>query len=129
MESLYKKIQLMPEFLKALFLVQWFSYYALMIFLMMLYVIVIYADDTTLYSNYDQASDLWQQLQLASELKFDLRGSVDWGRKRLIDFSTGKNVNWLCLTSLITLVPLIWKLNGLFFRKNHLLRCWVDFLF
>ena len=78
-----------------------------MIFLMMLYVIVIYADDTTLYSNYDQASDLWQQLQLASELKFDLRGSVDWGRKRLIDFSTGKNVNWLCLTGLITLVPLI----------------------
>ena len=78
-----------------------------MIFLMMLYVIVIYADDTTLYYNYDQASDLWQQLQLASELKFDLRGSVDWGRKRLIDFSTGKNVNWLCLTGLITLVPLI----------------------
>ena len=73
---------------------------------MMIYVIVIYADDTTLYSNYDQASDLWQ-LQLASELKFDLRGSVDWGRKRLIDFSTGKNVNWLCLTDLITLVPLI----------------------
>ena len=78
-----------------------------MIFLMMLYVIVIYADDTTLYSDYDQASDLWQQLQLASELKFDLRGSVDWGRKQLIDFSTGKNVNRLCLTSLITLVPLI----------------------
>ena len=78
-----------------------------MIFLMMIYVIVIYADDTTLYSNYDQASDLWQQLQLASELKFDLRGSVDWGRKRLIDFSTGKNVNWLCLTDLITLMPLI----------------------
>ena len=78
-----------------------------MIFLMMLCVIVIYADDTTLYSNYDQASDLWQQLQLASELKFDLRGSVDWGRKQLIDFSTGKNVNRLCLTSLITLVPLI----------------------
>ena len=78
-----------------------------MIFLMMLYVIVIYADDTTLYSNYDQASDLWQQLQLASELKFDLRGCVDWARKQLIDFSTGKNVNRLCLTSLITLVPLI----------------------
>ena len=78
-----------------------------MIFLMMLCVIVIYADDTTLYSNYDQASDLWQQLQLASELKFDLRGSVDWGRKQLIDFSTGKNANRLCLTSLITLVPLI----------------------
>ena len=27
--------------------------------------IVIYADDTTLYSKCDQASDLWQQLELA----------------------------------------------------------------
>ena len=35
----------------------------------------IYADDTTLYSNCDQASDLWQQLELASELEFDLRDS------------------------------------------------------
>ena len=30
--------------------------------------IVIYADDTTLYSECDQASDLWQQLELASGL-------------------------------------------------------------
>ena len=34
--------------------------------------IVIYADDTTLYSKCDQASDLWQQLKLASELESDL---------------------------------------------------------
>ena len=34
--------------------------------------IAIYADDTTLYSKYDQASDLWQQLELASELESDL---------------------------------------------------------
>ena len=34
--------------------------------------IAIYADDTTLYSRYDQASDLWQQLELASELESDL---------------------------------------------------------
>ena len=34
--------------------------------------IAIYADDTTLYSKCDQASDLWQQLQLASELESDL---------------------------------------------------------
>ena len=34
--------------------------------------IVIYADDTTLYSKCDQASDLWQQLELASELESDL---------------------------------------------------------
>ena len=32
----------------------------------------IYADDTTLYSKCDQASDLWQQLELASELISDL---------------------------------------------------------
>ena len=34
--------------------------------------IAIYANDTTLYSKYDQASDLWQQLELASELESDL---------------------------------------------------------
>ena len=31
-----------------------------------------YADETTLYSKCDQASDLWQQLELASELESDL---------------------------------------------------------
>ena len=35
--------------------------------------IAVYADDTTLYSKCDQASDLWQQLELASELESDLR--------------------------------------------------------
>ena len=40
----------------------------------------IYAD-TTLYFKCDQASDLWQQLELASELESDLRGTEDWGRK------------------------------------------------
>ena len=30
--------------------------------------IAIYAGDTTLYSKFDQASDLWQQLELDSEL-------------------------------------------------------------
>ena len=45
---------------------------------------------TTLYSKYDQVSDKWQQLELASELESDLRGSVDWGRKWLLDFNAGK---------------------------------------
>ena len=35
--------------------------------------IVIYADDTTFYSECDQASDLWQQLELAAELESDLQ--------------------------------------------------------
>ena len=43
--------------------------------------IAIYADDTSLYSKCDQASDLWQQLELVSELESDLRDPVDWGRK------------------------------------------------
>ena len=34
--------------------------------------IAIYANDTTLYSKSDQASDLRQQLELASELESDL---------------------------------------------------------
>ena len=37
--------------------------------------IAIYADDSTLYSKCDQASGLWQQLELASELESDLRDS------------------------------------------------------
>ena len=32
----------------------------------------IYADDTTPYSKFDQASDLWQLLELASELESTL---------------------------------------------------------
>ena len=52
--------------------------------------IAIYADDTTLYSKCDQASDLWQQLELASELESDLRDTVDRGRKWLVDFNSGK---------------------------------------
>ena len=51
--------------------------------------IVIYAVDTTLYSICDQTSDLWQELELASELESDL-DTVDWGRKWLFDFNAGK---------------------------------------
>ena len=52
--------------------------------------IAIYSDAITLYSKCDQASDLWPQLGLASELKSDLRDTADWGRKWLVDFSTNK---------------------------------------
>ena len=34
--------------------------------------------------------DLWQQLELASELQSDLPDTVDWGRKWLVDFNAGK---------------------------------------
>ena len=62
-----KNIQLTLEFLKAPFLVLHFSYYVLITFLMMLSVLLQSTYDTTLYSNCDQASDLWQ-LELAWNL-------------------------------------------------------------
>ena len=57
---------------------------------------IIYADDTTLYSKCNQASNLWQQLELVSELESDLRDTVDWGRKWLVDFNAGKTQLVLC---------------------------------
>ena len=53
--------------------------------------IVIYADDdTTLYCKCDQASDLWQQLELAFELESGIRDTADWGRKQLVDSNAEK---------------------------------------
>ena len=81
-ESLHKNIQLMLEFLLRSILGPT---------LLLLYIndlpqdvicnIASYADDTTFYSNCDQASDLWQQLELASELESDLQDTLDWGKK------------------------------------------------
>ena len=77
MGSLHKNIQLMLKFLKALFLALTFSYYTLYLPDDVICNIAIYADDTTLFSKCDQASDLWQQLELASELESDLQDTVD----------------------------------------------------
>ena len=52
--------------------------------------IAIYADDTSLYSKCDQASDLWQLLEIASELESDLLDTVDCGKKWLVDFNAWK---------------------------------------
>ena len=86
---LHKNIQLMLEFLKAPFLVLHFSYYTLMTSLMMLSVILL-SLLMILPSMCDQASDLWQQLELAFELEYDLRDTVDWGNKWLVGFNAGK---------------------------------------
>ena len=43
-----------------------------------IYNIAICFDDTTIYSKCDLASDLLQQLQLASELESDLGDKMDW---------------------------------------------------
>ena len=82
MESLHKNIQLMMEFLQG-------SILGATLFL--LYIndlpgdvicnVAIYADDATFYSKCHQAFDLWQQLELVSELDSDLRVTVDCGKK------------------------------------------------
>ena len=78
-------------FLKARFLVLHFSYYTLMIFLKMLSVILLsMLMILLLYSKCDQESELWQQLELTSELESDLRDTVDWGKESLVDFNAGK---------------------------------------
>ena len=41
-------------------------------------------------SKCEWACDLWQQLDFASELEFDLQDSIDWGRKCAFDFNAGK---------------------------------------
>ena len=69
--------------------------------------IAIYADDTILYSV--QASDLWQRLELASELESDLRDR-GWGRTGAgigLMISVLEKLNWFHLTGLITLVLLM----------------------
>ena len=56
----------------------------------------IYADDTTLYFKYDQASDLWQQIELASELKSNLSDTVGLGQvKWLVHFNAENSFDFL----------------------------------
>ena len=122
MGSFHNNIRLMLEFLKFPFLDPHFSD---CVFPPddVISDIAIYADNTTPYSMCDQASDLWQQLGLVSELESDQQDNVDWSRKWLVDFNAEKT-QLVNLTSLRTLMLLMWKWVGLFLRENHLLRCW-----
>ena len=85
--------------------------------------IAIYADDTTHYSKSDQASDLWQQLELASELESDLRDTADWGRKWLVDFNAGKTQLVLFDRSKNTGAIDV-KMNGSVLEEKSSLRYW-----
>ena len=57
--------------------------------------ISIYADNPTLYFKCDKASDLREQLDLASELKSDPQDTGDWSRKWLFD-SNAEKLNLFC---------------------------------
>ena len=78
--------------------------------------IAIYAGDTTLYSKCDQASDMWQQLELASELESELRDTVDLGKKWLVDFKAGKTQ--LVLFDRSNTVTIDVKMDGSVVEKN-----------
>ena len=95
MGSHYKNIQLTLEFAKAPFFVLHYTLYTSLLYINdfpddIICNIAIYALDTTLYSKCDQASDLWQQLELASELGSNLWDTLDLGRKWVVDFNAGK---------------------------------------
>ena len=72
-----------------------FSLLYIMTFLTMLSVILL-SMLIILLSKCDQASDLWQELKLASELESDLQDTVDWDK--LISMLEKL---WFCLTNLI----------------------------
>ena len=72
--------------------------------------IAIYADDTTLCSKCDQASDLCQQPELASELLlnwFLIYETLWTGAGSGLSISMLEKLDWFHLTSLITLLLLI----------------------
>ena len=80
-----------------------------------------FLDDTNLYSKCDHTSDLWQQLELASELEFDLKETVDWDRKWLVDFNAGKAQLVLFHRSNNT-DPIDVKMNGSFLEEKSSLK-------
>ena len=122
MEGLHQNIQLILEFLQILGPT-----------LFLLYIndlpedgicdIAIYVDDTTLYSKCDQAPDMWEQPELASELESDIRNTVDWGKKQLDSFDAGKNQHYLFDRSNNNGYIDV-KMNGSVLEKKLSLRCW-----
>ena len=89
--------------------------------------IAIYADGASLYSKYDQVSDLRQQLELASELESHLPDTADWGRKWFVDFNAGRtqlvSFDWFSNNSGIDV-----KMDRSVLEKNSSFKM-LDFLF
>ena len=64
---------------------------------------------------------------MAPELESDLRDTVDWGRKWLVDFNAGKTqLDFFDQSNNTGAIDV--KRMGLFLRKNYLLRCWGSLL-
>ena len=119
MGSLHKNIQLMLAFLKAPFLVLYFSYYTLMIYVILLSMLMILLSILSVIRHLICGNNLNWLLNL------NLIYETLWTgvRSGLLISMLGK-LSWFHLTGLITMVLLMWKWMGLFLKKNHLLRCW-----
>ena len=147
MERMWKNIQLILTFFKAPFLVINSSCYSLMIFLFLLYIndlsddvicniaitdgtifcwwyyflfrwYYFIADDSTFCYTYNQGSDLWLQLELASQLEYDL-WYWTWPESGLLILIL-KKFNLFSLNSLITLVLFMCKPIGLLLKMLEL---------
>ena len=83
MGSLHENVQLMLEFSRVY---SWPYTFPALLYINDL------PDDVVcnIYSTCNQAFDLWQQLELSSELESDIRDTVDWARKWLVVFSATK---------------------------------------
>ena len=68
-------------------------------------------------------SDMWQQLELASELESDLQDTVDLGKKWLVDFNARKtqlvSFDWSNNNGSIDM-----KMDGSVLEEKSSLRCW-----
>ena len=114
----------MLEFLYAPLLVLHFSYYTLMTFLTILFVILLFIL-MILISILSVIRHLICGNSLNWLLNLNLIYETLWtGVRSGLLISMFEKLNWFRLTALTTLVLLIWKWIGLFFRKTHLLRCW-----
>ena len=69
------------------------------------------------------AADLWQQLELASELESDLRDTVDWGKEWLVDFNAAKT-QLVLFDQSINNGSIDVKMDGSFLEEKSSLRCW-----
>ena len=110
--------------LKVPFLVLHFSYYTLMTFLTMLSVILL-SMLMILLSILSVIRHLICVNNMNRLLNLNLIYETLWTglRSGLLSSILGK-LSWFRLTSIMTMILLMWKWMGQFLRKNNPLRCW-----
>ena len=52
--------------------------------------LAIYADDSTLYSCLGKSAKLFDKVEMAADLEYDLRSIVEWGKKWQVTFNSTK---------------------------------------